>query len=189
MGCDIHWVVQKQVQPKDKWDEPTFINICRGYERRDYRLFSILANVRNTWDNGKFNFISESKGLPNNLGHCYLSNIQQKEDKVSLYSIEMVLSENDYYTLKTEGVNYHQEEENGGEKVWLGEHSHTWFTLTELLEFNWDQTIIVGIEGNTKTYKELVGDTFFDFLIELKGYTEQEEISTDLIRFIIGFDN
>lgn len=57
MGCDIHIAVQ--VKNNDEWF--TIIHPMGAYNCRNYRLFAILAGVRNAFD---IIPISQPKGLP-----------------------------------------------------------------------------------------------------------------------------
>lgn len=115
MGCDIHLYVEVKKDGKwksvDKWSWPydeikDVSHKDSYYNRRNYSLFAILADVRNgsgfagikTGDG--FNIISEPKGVPHDIS---------KE----------VLEICDF---------------------WNGDgHSHSWFTLKELIEFDWTQ--------------------------------------------------
>lgn len=77
MGCDIHLYCEQKY--KDKWlsadfycqnkysldykDEPS-MSVVHLYNGRNYTLFSILANVRNSDGN---EYISQPRGLPLNI--------------------------------------------------------------------------------------------------------------------------
>lgn len=123
MGCDIHLRVQKFVD--DKWTfaeeriadkyEPTKTTHERWYDGRNYRLFGMLANVRNGIgfagvDTGDaFRFISEPRGLPDGMAE-YIGEIRDKDGSVEDYDF------------------------------WFGDHSHSWLTLPELIDFDWYQS-------------------------------------------------
>lgn len=131
MGCDIHMIVEKSTQ--GGWIEVhnTRKSVCRwcdglghysgrpkdlcysckgekvvleGFDPgRNYRLFSILADVRNSWD---IEPIAEPRGLP--------------EDTTCDF--------------------------------WLGDHSHSWLSLRELIEHDWDQVFKLNGWLNAKEY-------------------------------------
>jgi len=114
MGCDIHAGVEYKAN--GEWKAILFPNKYFGkYDNepkksarididRDYCLFSILANVRNSYgfagcDTGdQFTFISSERGLP--------KNITTKCKKTAC----------------------------------TGDHSDTWVSLKEILDFDWKQT-------------------------------------------------
>lgn len=76
MGCDIH--IYTEVKRENKWVHADYFRrnrykneqdkeeftVCEIYQGRNYRLFSVLANVRNYEKLNKY--ISEPKGLPDN---------------------------------------------------------------------------------------------------------------------------
>lgn len=79
MGCDIHFYVEKKtpegwelIKPTDPTDE-FGLKYCHFYHGRNYRLFGVLANVRNGWgfagvDTGDaIEPISEPRGLPDDV--------------------------------------------------------------------------------------------------------------------------
>ena len=116
MGCDIHLRVQHRAgvvwfysekQVPDKYREGQTTHE-RWYDGRNYRLFAMLADVRNGVgfagvDTGnRFNPIAEQRGLPEGI---------------------------DAYIGKT----------NDDYEFWFGDHSFSWLTLTELLEYDWYQ--------------------------------------------------
>lgn len=84
MGCDIHIYTEKLIHKKwyniDHFKFRGFSNDLNDlinkklvtahiYDRRDYNLFSVLANVRN---NHTLNYISKPKGIPNNISDVVL---------------------------------------------------------------------------------------------------------------------
>jgi hypothetical protein len=122
MGCDIHFFVEKLNSESGKWepvgDEGDF------YDDRNYRLFGILADVRNGvgfagCDTGdRFNPIAEPRGLPVDVSQ----------------------------TIATE---YDEWGDDG--------HSHSFFTLKELLDYDWSQVAVLRgyvDESGYKHFKE-----------------------------------
>lgn len=85
----------------------------------------------------------------------------------------------------------------------LGDHSFSWLSLKELLDFNYDQTFEdrrVTVQtgprswngageaepggGEQTTFREFLGEAFFSQLEILKTYGEPENV-----RVVFGFDN
>lgn len=128
MGTDIHLRVQRK--ENDKWVWADGIGDTFDWERddgktfysdRNYRLFSILADVRNgrgfagVYTGEGFNPIAEPRGLP--------------EDMRSM----------------------------SGKEVWdaeLGEHSYSWLTVKELVDYDWSQESIIAGVIHMKAYAE-----------------------------------
>lgn len=108
MGCDIHFYVERNVGRKwqscDTWDvekesKDPFVPYEKSfYNNRNYRLFSILAGIRNSHN---FLPIDSPRGLPPGCSPVIKA------------------------TSKSWGVDG---------------HSHSYFTIKELLEFDWTQT-------------------------------------------------
>lgn len=134
MGCDIHLYVEargsnNEWASRDKWtkqeateDEPEYWDVDdEYYGSRNYRLFSILAGVRNNELRGETGEpivpIAEPRGLPPNV--C-----------------ELVRAISD--CMGYDG------------------HSHSWLTLRELMEFNWEQTATLRGWVDGLTYKNWI---------------------------------
>lgn len=128
MGCDIHPRVEEK-KPDGKWVDITDF-LCLHYpevitiiNHRNYTVFSVLANVRN---NGDINPIDDPRGFPEDsiyYGSEYTGyKIPQPKGQLDLLSYE-------------EG--YSSEEDD---TIFLGDHSHSWVGLEELLDYDWDQT-------------------------------------------------
>lgn len=116
MGCDIHlyvevhkdnqWCTAHQWVIEDGWFTT---NDNRFDPDRNYRLFAMLANVRNGYGFGgvdtgdELHPIDEPRGLP---------------DDLAPETYQMAQSWSD----------------DG--------HSHSWFTVQELLDYNWTQTVV-----------------------------------------------
>lgn len=115
MGCDIHMVLQ--IKDGDKWKTSKVLDIARNY-----KLFSVLANVRNGYgfagvDTGnQIPFISEPKGLPEDLEVLNGDYIQLDIPIIDYYEITDTFS--------------------------LGDHSFSWLSGEELLNYNWNQEIV-----------------------------------------------
>jgi len=119
MGTDIHAVVQRR--KNGQW-----ITYAEGYESRNYDVFSILADVRNghgfagckTGDG--FKPISAPKGIPTDL--VYVGNPTYPSVAVDGGFRPFPGSYRDQY----------KEEKTYN----LGDHSHSWLTLDELLSID-----------------------------------------------------
>lgn len=115
MGTDIHIAVE--VREEDGWhlaDIPVT-------QDRNYRAFAVLADVRNGYGFGGFSTgealqpISEPRGLPEDMS---------KELRLKLDA---------------------QDDADGedAEYFWLGDHSFSWVTLKELLEYDLDTPVVI----------------------------------------------
>ena len=120
MGCDIHSVIQGQWLTKDsKGDEiladdadsSCWHTVAEGFHDRHYELFGLLAGVRSTINAALF----EPRGLPKNF---------MVHDDLHPIPID--------FQFDLDGFRRPTEYE-----PWIfdmGEHSHTWFSLPELVE-------------------------------------------------------
>lgn len=134
MGTDIHLCVERRkddgtwerVLPPEDYCDPSW----RGsgfeskygkhswYSCRNYDVFTILANVRNGYgfadvDTGDgFVFISEPRGFPPDLSEEVKARVDPSEEDWDADECD----------------------------VWMGDHSHSWLTLKELQEFDWERT-------------------------------------------------
>lgn len=165
MGCDIHMFAEKKVNGKweqigkvfenpyyspdreSKIDEdgyewnPTHTN--QPYKGRNYDLFAILADVRNgrgfagVKTGEGFNPISSPKGLPKDISKELL-----KEDICTIEDGDYEVSELSNWVER-------------GYSEWIEEnvsctnpdsHSHSYFTIKELKDYDWHQiTMKVGV--------------------------------------------
>ena len=108
MGTDIHLIAQ--IKDDGKWKQITDL---KTYSGRNYYLFAILADVRN---NGCFEPIDYPRGFPKDfidsditVDTQYLDKPEYREDFTSELSFASRC-----------------------------DHSQSWFTLQELLDFDWD---------------------------------------------------
>ncbi len=164
MGCDIEsWVEVYDLQT-DKWtavrgafpstvyektlNYPDFLS--PPFRTRNYGLFGFLANVRNY---SCCEPLDKPRGLPigcDLVGGCSVNDIDDLE----------------------------------------GFHSHSWFLLSELLSFDyeksfWNRRITRGIhgaalanegEGVHETYREFLGQGYFDALEVMKGLGKPDHV-------------
>lgn len=183
MGTDIHmacevrrngrWELVKDKVFKNHWYDPdsnyewakeqyTYI----PYDSRNYNLFAMLADVRNGhgfagFKTGeRFNPISEPKGYPKDMCDELKSDLDEYSDAA-------------YYSRATLS----------------NEHSASWLTLKELLDYDWNQTHRAYGCVSENTYRDFImkglhpecwsGDTSGRDIIHLS-----EETMVDLIQGI-----
>ena len=108
MGCDIHGVLQSRGY------DGKFHTECEMEDTRNYKLFAILANVRNGYGfagvptHEAIQPIAEPRGLPEDF---------------------KVFGDEHVYGFDNR-------------KEWLGDHSRTWLTATEIRDYPyWDTPI------------------------------------------------
>lgn len=112
MATDIHGFFQKYEPNLNLW-----VDIASEYdEKRDYYLFSILANIRNSND---FSYIDLPRGLPKEI---YLN----EENLYKTHSLSLWNSRIQNETSYPED-NY---------EIWLGDHSYSWLSDHEMIEWN-----------------------------------------------------
>lgn len=162
MGCDIH--VKLEVKISGKWMLQELAEDI--FDCRNYGLFGFLADVRNY---SKVPPLKQSTGWPSDI---------------------------------TKSVIEWERSYRG-----MCEHSHTCITLKELLEFDYDQTfedrrickqvkpnffdgaaLADEGEGRIVTYREFLGEWFFNDLSRMERFLT-EEITDKDIRLLIFFDN
>ncbi len=165
MGCDIHLFVEKKIyniigfEKKeywisiDKWTKNEYFHFYPNepewevsienemYSKRNYFLFSILANVRNK-DNSIIP-ISIPRGLPDDV---------TKEIKIL----------SDY-----EGADG---------------HSHSWLSVKEILEYNWNQEYFK--DGKKYLYRDICSEFIDGFIPELLKIADPKDL-----RIVFWFDN
>lgn len=151
MGCDIHSRAERR--ENGKW---VVIDGLAPFDWRSYGMFGFLAGVRNY---SAIPPLSEPRGLPDDT--------PQSGDDYDDY---------------------------------LGDHSFSWLSLDELLAFDYDQpvedrrvtrTMPNGVinggctaepgGGEMTTYREFLGEAFFDDLAKLKAAGAE--------RVVFGFDS
>ncbi len=132
MGCDIHPVVQVRVS--GQWQD-----VSLGSDRsersehpvatQDYEVFSVLADVRNQWDIVP---IGSCRGVPydfqvvEGFHPCLDHSGKVLEERTGSSGVSWSLSD---------AMDACQD------CIWMGEHSYTWVSLQELLDYNWDAIV------------------------------------------------
>lgn len=164
MGCDIHSVAQ--VQEDGKWKT---VEVRVAGDDRNYDSFAVLADVRNGsgfagvktgegWD-----YIAEPRGLPDDFVRGYYD--EDAEDKPPFREDE----EGEYHPHPHIAFywNFDNEKKDPRYYTWMGEHSHSHFTLKELEDFEQK------LSGEKKDYM-ITGVITRDQYEELKGGTMPE---------------
>lgn len=150
MGTDIHSFFQK-------YENNQWIDITTSYdERRDYYLFSVLANQRKH-SNLVAQVIAEPKGFPEGIqlddDHYYTT----KNIDLWRCKIDIVFSEPDEYL-----------------RFWMGDHSYSWLSDDEMLEwYSSPQLNIVDGLITTQEYPswDRTSTPFFDYKLFTPGST------------------
>ncbi|MEI2465139.1 hypothetical protein [Niallia taxi] len=206
MGCDIHMFLEVRKYPyqdekrengiwisKDKWSIEPDHYLCPEdnykkyrvdyddliYKGRNYYLFSVLANVRNY---NSFDYISEPKGLPNDVS----SEIKDESDHWGSDG-----HSHSYLTLR-ELLSY-----NWNKEI----IAHDLYGTEEKAKAELGDKIISsypnGVFGFKVEYKESIGETMLDFLETIESmkkhlYSSDKEywrVTEDDIRLVFWFDN
>lgn len=192
MGCDIHVAIEvrdesgqwkpTKLLEKDWATERLFTGDYNFFDR-NYDLFAMLADVRNgrgfaglTTGEG-FNPIDDARGLPADLSRELRRLAEDGGDQ-------------DYDSaLEAYGAG------------WLGDHSHSWLTLRELADYDWNQTTRHAKYENERggwvpldakqigwtepvTYRERAGRFYTEFMPALLKLGEP-----DRVRIVFGFDS
>ena len=158
MGTDIHSIAQ--VRRNGSW-ETVAISVCG--DPRSYNTFAMLADVRNgrgfagikTSDG--FPYIHKPRGLPADLREPTRRD-NDDDNSVRVNKNHLVAAwdrdgnEVAIESEKASRVRYLKEDSS---RMWLGDHSHSWCTLTELNTF---------VENVVKTYT-----------VKLCGYVDYQE--------------
>jgi hypothetical protein len=181
MGADIHLFTE--VRKNGKWQKA---DIDEAFGWRSYGLFGFFADVRNY---SHVPQLADPKGLPNDSEYL---NTPLDEPQRYIYG---GYDNGTAYTKKGEiecDMNY---------------HSLSWFTLKELMDFDYDQTfedrrtikttvysngskLIDGRaevepgQGTKITFREFLGSHYFDQITDLQSLGQPEDI-----RIIFWFDN
>lgn len=168
MGTDINVILEVR-KDDGKWYEPESYNVP-GYDFADnlgystfpfnYRSYGLFGFLANIRNMHDIPPITDHRGLP--------------EDSVWLVS---QTSDNNWFS------------ETNRQYVLDGYYGHTWVTLKELLDFNYDQVFEdrrsknVLSSGNMTTIREFLGDFFFLQLEALQTFGKPEDV-----RLIMYFD-
>lgn len=127
MGTDIH--LAAEYYQEGRWHLAHIELPCY----RNYRAFAILADVRNGYTFAGFDTgdpvipISYPRGLPDDMSEelrALLDNEDEEDD--------WQLDQEDLTSILDEEEQHH---------LWLGDHSFSWVTLQELLDYDLDQPV------------------------------------------------
>lgn len=156
MGCDIHLKIQFREngkweygdavidqEPKDDWTKKFCSNregqwtVAGELGNRNYLRFAILANVRNghgfagVFTHEPLEPIAEPRGLPKDL-------------ETPPYERPQYMDE--FYK-------EHPEHDDEEEEFWFGDHSFSWVTLREMMDYDYDHELQEGGIVDIGTYK------------------------------------
>lgn len=118
MGTDIHGVFQRQTA--DGWEDVP----SKYEENRHYQLFAVLAGVRNGYGfagiptGGVVKPISEPRGLPADF------EVVDDQHPVSAEYFRQIWR-----------YEYTKEGDDDFGRIWMGDHSYSWLTADEILEW------------------------------------------------------
>ena len=216
MGTDIHSIAQ--VCRDGSW-----VTVAIGIygDPRSYNTFAMLANVRNgrgfagikTSDG--FPYIHEPRGLPADLkepSHMSLVEVEESGDNVDGDDDEESEDNDDtsvrvnkdhlvaawdwdgnevaIESEKASRVRYLKEDSS---RMWLGDHSHSWCTLTELSTFveNVVKPYTVKLCGYVDGWERpaLDASRLSEIVAALELVRTRCGVSADDVRFVFGFDN
>ena len=169
MGADIQSFAE--VKTHGRWikvEEPLFSEgkTTEPFEPRNYAVFSFLADVRNYSD---VECIKSLQGLP--VDSDWLNTLSAYGFDLSSMS-EKVIPE-------SQRISHKEEIEMSADY-----HSHSWLTLQELIDFDYDQNIFNKSTNSQSTYRDLFGNNFFKDIQVLKELGNAENV-----RVIFWFDN
>lgn len=196
MGCDIHLFTERKrsINNEQKWvnadnwklnpyyeknneDGESEYNINSAYRRRDYALFSILADVRNDSGNKP---ISEPKGLPEDISEVVRAESDRWDGDGHSHSFFTMKELYDYYEqnniVKFSGL----VDENGAKEIEAGKMPNWWCkasTRKELIWKEWQQENYV-----LKNFIEALEKHF-----ESEYYRKEED--SEKFRIVFWFDN
>lgn len=138
-----------QVHKQGKWE--TAEAEIAG-DDRDYRTFAILADVRN---GSGITPLSQPRGLP---------------DDVSVDGDHMLAPHNP----ELKGLEDFEREAGR----WMGDHSHSWFLLSELKSV-----------ARPKEILEWMSWSLPKIVKELERIREENKVTDSEVRYVFGFDN
>ena len=162
MGCDINGVLQKREPNTNEWT--TFAPIERFFDGRSYKLFGILAGVRDQ----DVEVISDQRGFPEGF-ECTYSNEHSHKPWPAYYPTSQGLLPLDAYIVR---------------ETWMGEHNFGWVTFREFLDYNWNQEA-EDHEGNLCH----LGVMFSWLHKDVYKICSDEKAHPSGIRMVFGFDS
>lgn len=153
MGTDIHAIVQRREgdhwtnvdmtwPDRPSWDHPLL--------RRSYNAFAILGDVRNgtgfagIYTSDGFDPISSDRGFPSDFtavgedGHVRCEAHQIKPDVLA----------------RLDDEEFEDPAWGCGDCQWMGDHSFTWISARELIEYDWEAPVRVRMVVEWPEYHE-----------------------------------
>jgi hypothetical protein len=163
MGCDIHSFAE--VKRNGKWERLTE-KVFKSWDGSlidapfDLRNYSVFGFLADVRNYSDCKPLSQPKGFPQDSE--WLNEIHKKDK--DLTNLRYYLEDGDY-------------------------HSHSFFTLKELVDFDYEQTFEdgraeVSEEPKIITYREHLWEKYFDDIDVLKTLGEPEDV-----RVVFWFDN
>jgi len=128
MGTDIH--LAAEVFRDGKWHLVDIDLPCN----RNYRAFAILADVRNGY--GFAGMDTGEPVIPISYPRGFPEDISEELDKMLLSN-----DEDDDFWYAEEQRDPPSDDEEEIEPIWLGDHSFSWVTLEELLNYDLDAAV------------------------------------------------
>lgn len=86
------------------------------------------------------------------------------------------------------GMAYETLEDDEGDFLSLGDHSRSWLSLRELLDYNWEAEIMDADDPPARPLRAWAGDFYTEFVPALKKLCEDKGKTPDDVRIVFGFD-
>jgi hypothetical protein len=187
MGCDIHLHVEKQDVATSEW-----LDTGMTYGTRSYRLFSVLANVRNGRGFAGIQPIAMPQGLPNDTSPTVRKEADYYGEDGHSHSWLFVSDLLRYdWDQSSVGRGFTQDTDDGrfsegGRAAWVA-HCLESFHKTPAGVQIWTYPIDDGvpIEWRVPVWSEMPGD-WFPFVLRLARLTNGDSMS---VRLVFWFDN
>lgn len=205
MGCDIHLFVEAKNPETGKWEHRPD---APQYDRRNYNVFAILADVRNGYGfagvvTGKgFNVIAQPRGIPGDISpKVAKANDDWSGDghSHSFLILKELLDFNWEQTTQHQGVvsakEYEYAKATGKPQSWAG---GVWGPRIQHVSNEEMDVIIANNEATEEhytvflweeSYKDSADDFYFEFLVALKDFAATKELLSEDIRIVFWFDN
>lgn len=125
MGCDIHGFFQKR---NAETGECEFVESTYDFGRH-YQLFAVLAGVRN--GSGFAGIKTGDEVVPISEPRGYPEDLKIEDDEIVVPDIKFTSP----WRQKSvqEHPDWYKDPEDNPLRIWMGDHSHSWLTSTEML--------------------------------------------------------
>lgn len=175
MGCDIHLMAQRKTEsgwetaecPRDVADEW----IREQHEKRpDDEWYA--ARIKHAWFNDRYYALFAAlAGVRNGFGFAGIPTHQP------------LVPISEPRGLPDDLLAVAADDHELPDGYWLGDHSHSWLTLREVLDYDWDREL-VWPDGSTTPLRECVGDFLTRTVPALRSVGEPDDV-----RIVFGFDS